>query len=55
MKVAYSRKEACEALSLGYTKLHELINDQKLKAFKVGRKTLIPADSLHDFVSREIA
>ena len=54
MKMAYSRREACDTLSIGLTKLHELINDQTLRAFKCGRKTLIAGDSIREFVSREI-
>jgi len=53
MKLAYSRKEACNELSIGTTKLHELLNDQKLKAFKIGRKTLITGDSLRALVGGE--
>lgn len=51
MKMAYSRREACDTLSIGLTKLHELINNQTLRAFKCGRKTLITGASIHDFVS----
>jgi Helix-turn-helix domain len=50
MKLAYSRKEACAELSIGSTKLHELLNGQRLKSFKIGRKTLITGDSLRALV-----
>lgn len=46
MKLAYSRKEACETLSIGTTKLHELINSKTLDTFKIGRKTLVKGESL---------
>ena len=49
-KLAFSRREACEALSIGPTKLHELINSGTLEAFKIGRKTLIKADSLRHLI-----
>ena len=52
-KLAFSRKEACETLSIGNTKLHELLNSHKLKAFKIGRKTLITGDSLRALISGE--
>lgn len=54
-KLAYSRKEACESLSIGTTKLHELINTQKLKTTKIGSKTLIIGDSLRALVQQEAA
>lgn len=50
IKLAFSRREACEALSIGATKLHELINSGTLEAFKIGRKTLIKADSLRSLI-----
>ena len=50
IKLAFSRREACEALSIGATKLHQLINSGTLEAFKIGRKTLIKADSLRDLI-----
>jgi hypothetical protein len=55
MKLAYSRKEACNELSIGFTKLHELLNEDpsRLKAFKIGRKTLITGESLRAFVGGE--
>lgn len=51
MKMAYSRREACDTLSIGLTKLHELINNHTLRAFKCGRKTLISGASIRDFVN----
>lgn len=49
-KLAYSRKEACEALSIGTTKLHALINDGTLKSIKIGTKTLITAQSIRSLI-----
>jgi excisionase family DNA binding protein len=49
LKLAYSRKEACETLSIGTTKLHELINSKTLETFKIGRKTLVKGESLRRF------
>jgi excisionase family DNA binding protein len=54
-KLAYSRREACETLSIGFTKLHEIINSGALKTIKVGRKTLITGESLRAFVAGEAA
>ena len=46
MKLTYSRKEACHELSIGTTKLHELINAGKLRTVKFGRKTVIIGESM---------
>lgn len=52
-KLAYSRRETCDALSIGTTKLHELINSGTLKTFKIGRKTLVKGESLHRLIDGE--
>lgn len=49
-KLAFSRKEVCETLSIGSTKLHELINQGSLETFKIGRKTLVKGDSLRRLI-----
>ena len=49
-KLAFSRREVCETLSIGTTKLHELINDRALETFKIGRKTLIKGESLRRLI-----
>lgn len=49
-KVAYSIKEACEASSLGRTTLYSHIAAGRLRAIRVGGRTVIPAGSLHDLV-----
>ena len=50
MKIAYSIKELAEALGCGINKSYELVNSGKLKSFKVGKKIMIPAKSLDDFI-----
>lgn len=50
-KLAFSRREACETLSIGTTKLHELINAGSLETFKIGRKTLVKGESLRRFIA----
>lgn len=45
-KLAYSIKEACVASSLGRTTIYGHIKSGRLKAIKVGGRTLIPATSL---------
>jgi excisionase family DNA binding protein len=44
--LAYSIKDACAASSLGRTTLYSHINSGRLKAIRVGGRTIIPADSL---------
>lgn len=45
--LAYSVKEASRATSLGRTRIFQLIAAGKLEAVKIGKRTLIPAQSLH--------
>ena len=45
-KLAYSIREACEASSLGKTTIYSLIAASRLRAVRVGGRTVIPADSL---------
>lgn len=49
--LAYSVKGACSALSIGRTLLYELIAKGKIETRKVGGRTLIPAASIHRFLS----
>ena len=49
-KLAYSIREACEASSLGRTTIYALIGEGKLKAVRVGGRTVIPAESLRALV-----
>ena len=44
--LAYSIKEVCRVSSLGRTRVYQLIAAGRLEARKLGRRTLIPADSL---------
>jgi excisionase family DNA binding protein len=45
--LTYSVKDACAVSSLGRTTLYTHINSGRLKAIRLGGRTLIPADSLH--------
>lgn len=51
-KLAYSIKEAGYTLSLGTTKIYELINDGQLEVVKLGRKTLITSASIIALIER---
>jgi excisionase family DNA binding protein len=50
-KLAYSIREACEASSLGRTTIYAHIGRGRLKAVRVGGRTVIPADSLNALIS----
>lgn len=49
--VAISISDTIKALSLGRTKIYELINEGRLSSFKVGRRTLVKVDSIHALVN----
>lgn len=49
--IALSPKEACEALSIGKTRLYELIGQGKIDARQCGRRTLILTESLKAYVA----
>ena len=46
-KLAYSISEAAHAISIGRSKIFELISEGKIETRKIGRRTVIPAASLH--------
>jgi excisionase family DNA binding protein len=50
-KLAYSIKEACAATSIGRSSLYAMIGNGTITTRKVGKRTLIPADSLERLVS----
>lgn len=45
-KLAYSIKEACQASSLGRSTLYKYISAGRLKAIRVGGRTIIPVEEL---------
>lgn len=54
-KLAYSIKEACAATSLGKTSIYLHIAAGRLRAVRVGGRTVIPADSLEALIAGEDA
>ena len=52
-KIAYSIKEACAASSLGRTTIYSHIAAGRLRAVRIGGRTVIPAGSLHALVGGE--
>lgn len=49
-KLVYTPLEACKALSIGRTKLYELLNSGQIKALALGGRTVIPCAELERFV-----
>jgi excisionase family DNA binding protein len=54
-KLAFSINEACAASSLGRTSIYSLIAAGRLKAVRVGGRTVIPANSLRALVEGKVA
>lgn len=44
--ITYSINDACKVSGLGRTYLYQLIGEGRLESRKVGKRTLIPAESL---------
>lgn len=53
-KLAYSIPEAVQATSIGRSKLYELIAQNRIKVRKIGKRTVIPAESLHALIAGEV-
>ena len=49
-QLAYSINDTAKALSLGRTSVYALIGDGRLVAFKLGRRTLVNADSIRRLI-----
>lgn len=52
-KIGYSIREACHASSLGRSTIYNHIAAGRLRAVRVGGRTIIPAEALHALVSGE--
>lgn len=53
--LAYRVNDALRVAGIGRTKLYELINSGQLATRKIGKRTLIPADSLKALVGLDQA
>lgn len=51
--LAYSIADAVRVSSIGRTRIYALINEGRLEARKIGKRTLIPAASLRRLISGE--
>jgi excisionase family DNA binding protein len=49
--LVYSINEAIRLSTLGRTRLYELINSGELKVTRIGRRTLVRADSLRALIA----
>lgn len=49
-KLTYSINETARTLSLGRTSIYAMIADGRLEAFKLGRRTLVKAESVRRLV-----
>jgi len=52
-QLAYSINDTAKALSIGRTSIYALMGDGKLDAFKLGRRTLIKADSIRRLIDAQ--
>jgi len=52
-KLLLSIPGAAERLSIGRSKLYELLTNGEIAPIRIGRAVRIPADELHAFVARE--
>lgn len=51
MQLSFSIEETCAATGLGRTKIYALIRENKLKARKSGKRTLILKADLEEFLT----
>ena len=50
-KIAYSSREAVAATSLSRTTIYNHISAKRLRAIRIGGRTIIPADALHALIA----
>ncbi|MFT7571766.1 MAG: excisionase family DNA binding protein [Paracoccaceae bacterium] len=51
-KAAFSIPEVMESLSLGRTTIYEQIKAGNLRTLKVGRRTIVPANAVSEFLDK---
>jgi excisionase family DNA binding protein len=49
-RLAYTFAEVCEALGLGKSWLYETVNRGELRSFKIGRRRMVSAAALQEFI-----
>ena len=50
-KLVYSVSEIKQELSIGHTKLYELVKSGELKSHKIGGRTIFKAESVQNFLN----
>ncbi|MEO7602479.1 MAG: helix-turn-helix domain-containing protein [Sphingomicrobium sp.] len=53
-QLAYSINDTAMALSLGRTSIYALIGEGRLEAFKLGRRTLVKAESIRRLIATQV-
>lgn len=51
-RLLYSIDESADLLSLGKRKVEELVRDGDIETVTIGRRRLVPAEALTDYVTR---
>jgi len=51
-RLLYSLADAADQLSIGKRKVEDLVRDGEIETVNVGRRRLIPAEALTDYVER---
>ena len=51
-RLLYNLADAAEQLSIGRTKIEDLVREGQLESVLIGRRRLVPAESLVDYVAR---
>lgn len=54
-KLAYSVREAVHATSLSKSQIYNYLQSGRLASRKIGGRTIIPAESLHELISGKAA
>lgn len=51
-RLLYSIEDSADLLSLGKRKVEELVRDGEIETVTIGRRRLVPAEALVDYVKR---
>ena len=54
-KLAYNAKEAAAALGISLPKFYELSNRTDFPCVRIGRRVIVPVDSLREWLAKEAA
>ena len=54
-RLAVGVEDATNMIGIRKTKFYQLVNEGRIRTFKVGRKTLVPTEDLRRFVEEGLA